>query len=133
MTHDRDGGAAEFIAVPKEPTEAMCDAFFHAEQYGYPAHKVERQKQGRGWKMLPVFVWEAMLSVAPKQASDVRSKKWTDDDQSALNAAVYDAMWHWEDAPIDVDDAMSLASAFKAKLEENGLTIVAISGPEAQP
>ena len=69
---------------------------------------------------------EAVEVFAAIEAAGVRlvPVAWTDDDQTGLNAAVYDAMWHWEDRPIDVDDAMSLASALKASISDNGLMIV---------
>jgi hypothetical protein len=75
------------------------------------------------------FKHTASRALAALEAAGVRlvPVAWTDDDQTGLNAAVYDAMWHWEDRPIDVDDAMSLASAIKASISENGLMIVSAS------
>lgn len=49
---------------------------------------------------------------------------WTDDDQRGLNAAVADAMWYWDDMPMDPDDAISLTGILKDRLQENGFQIV---------
>ena len=53
-----------------------------------------------------------------------RAEPWTDDDQRGLNAAVADAMWYWDDMPMDPDDAISLTGILKDRLQENGFQIV---------
>ena len=53
-----------------------------------------------------------------------RAEAWTDDDQRGLNAAVADAMWYWDDMPMDPDDAISLTGILKDRLQENGFQIV---------
>jgi hypothetical protein len=52
---------------------------------------------------------------------------WTDDDQRGLTAAVADAMWHWDDMPMDCDDVISLTSIFKNSLRDNGFQIVRLA------
>lgn len=52
---------------------------------------------------------------------------WTDDDQRGLTAAVADAMWHWDDMPMDCDDAISLTSILKNSLRDNGFQIVRLA------
>jgi hypothetical protein len=55
---------------------------------------------------------------------------WTDDDQRGLNAAVADAMWHWDtrnEGPLDPDDAISLAESLKFHLKDNGFQIVRLA------
>ena len=52
---------------------------------------------------------------------------WTDDDQRNLNAAVADAMWHWDDMPMDCDDATVLTSILKSSLQDNGFQIVRLA------
>jgi hypothetical protein len=52
---------------------------------------------------------------------------WTDDDQRNLNAAVADAMWHWDDMPMDCDDATVLTSVLKSSLQDNGFQIVRLA------
>jgi hypothetical protein len=56
--------------------------------------------------------------------SSKEQDKWTDDDQRGLNAAVADAMWYWDDMPMDPDDAISLTGILKDRLQENGFQIV---------
>ena len=58
------------------------------------------------------------------KALGLNSSKWTDDDQRGLNAAVADAMWFWDDMPMDPDDAISLTGILKDRLQENGFQIV---------
>lgn len=57
-------------------------------------------------------------------AEAVLPEPWTDDDQRALNAAIADAMWYWDDMPMDPDDAISLTGILKECLQENGFQIV---------
>ena len=57
---------------------------------------------------------------------------WTDDDQRALNAAVADAMWHWDDMPMDCDDAISLTGILKSSLQDNGFQIVHLAAALAK-
>lgn len=44
--------------------------------------------------------------------------KWTDDDQRGLNAAVADAMWYWDDMPMDPEFAARAFVAFCEGLPE---------------
>lgn len=63
-------------------------------------------------------------------ANEVETSAWTDDDQRGLNAAVADAMWHWDtrnEGPLDPDDAISLAEALKFHLKDNGFQIVRLA------
>ena len=59
-----------------------------------------------------------------------RAEPWTDDDQRGLNAAVADAMWYWDDMPMDPDDAISLTGILKDCLQENGFQIVRKDEPK---
>jgi hypothetical protein len=73
----------------------------------------------------------AMLVLAEEldaaQAELAKISAWTDDDQRGLNAAVADAMWHWDDMPMDCDDATVLTSVLKSSLQDNGFQIVRLA------
>jgi hypothetical protein len=62
-----------------------------------------------------------------ESARRVEMSAWTDDDQRGLNAAVADAMWHWDDMPMDCDDATVLTSVLKSSLQDNGFQIVRLA------
>jgi predicted glycosyltransferase len=66
-----------------------------------------------------------LLDAARAELAGLREAKWTDDDQRSLIAAVYDAVWHWGDTPMDTDDTIVLAEMLKDKLQENGLRLAA--------
>ena len=73
-----------------------------------------------------------LLDAAREELAEERAKisAWTDDDQRGLNAAVADAMWHWDtrdEGPLDPDDAISLAEALKFHLKDNGFQIVRLA------
>jgi len=60
-------------------------------------------------------------------ATEVETSAWTDDDQRNLSAVVADAMWHWDDMPMDCDDATVLTSVLKSSLQDNGFEIVRLA------
>jgi hypothetical protein len=73
-----------------------------------------------------------LLDAAREELAEERAKisAWTDDDQRNLNAAVADAMWHWDtrdEGPLDPDDALSLTEALKIHLQDNGFQIVRLA------
>ena len=65
----------------------------------------------------------AAVNAVPEMI-EAANRDWTSEDQTSLNSAVYDAMWSWDDVPMDVDDATCLAEMLKDKMRENGLEIV---------
>jgi hypothetical protein len=63
------------------------------------------------------LIVEAQLAALEAAAVRLVPTTWTDDDQRGLNAAVYaDAMWYWDDMPMDPDDAISLTGILKDRL-----------------
>jgi hypothetical protein len=73
-----------------------------------------------------------LLDAAREEMAEERAEisAWTDDDQRGLNAAVADAMWHWDtrdEGPLDPDDALSLTEALKIHLQDNGFQIVRLA------
>ena len=71
-------------------------------------------------------ILRAELDAAREELAEERAKisAWTDDDQRDLNAAVADAMWHWDEMPMDCDDAISLTGILKSSLQDSGFQIV---------
>ena len=67
----------------------------------------------------------ALLDAARAKLAEINV--WTDDDQRGLTAAVADAMWYWDDMPMDCDDAISLTSILKNSLRDNGFQIVRLA------
>jgi hypothetical protein len=65
------------------------------------------------------------LDAARAELAEIRA--WTDDNQRGLTAAVADAMWYWDDMPMDCDDAISLTSILKNSLRDNGFQIVRLT------
>lgn len=65
----------------------------------------------------------ASAAISAMRPAPKLTEEWTKDHQTSLVAAVYDAMWHWDEVPMDVDDSISLAEMLKDKLRENGLTL----------
>ena len=70
-----------------------------------------------------------LLSALPRRETvpTLTEEEWTNEHQTSLVAAVYDAMWHWGDTPMDTDDSISLAEMLRDKLRENGLALSLIS------
>ena len=62
-----------------------------------------------------------------ESARRVEMSAWTDDDRRGLSAVVADAMWHWDDMPMDCDDAIVLTSILKSSLQDNGFQIVRLA------
>ena len=75
-----------------------------------------------------------ILDAARAELAAERAKisAWTDDDQRGLNAAVADAMWHWDDMPMDCDDAIVLTGVLKSSLQDNGFQIVRLAAALAK-
>jgi hypothetical protein len=71
-----------------------------------------------------------LLDAARAELAEISA--WTDDDQRGLNAAVADAMWHWDDMPMDCDDAIVLTSVLKSSLQDNGFQIVRLAAALAK-
>lgn len=56
-------------------------------------------------------------------AEAVLPEPWTDDDQRGLNAAIADAMLHWDEMPMDPDDVNSLTDVLQICLRDYGFCI----------
>jgi hypothetical protein len=61
-----------WVLVPREPTEAMWNAFFEARDTIFPAQMKAKRAEGRGWDGLPAVVWNAMIAALTQQGEETR-------------------------------------------------------------
>lgn len=92
----------------------------HTEQMANTSWGLTMQE----WNVISNDILLAARTLRALDEAQERAEPWTDDDQRGLNAAVADAMWYWDDMPMDPDDAISLTGILKDRLQENGFQIV---------